>query len=425
MTTRPAAPIQTTDTVPADTPWATRLRHALLYPLRGAALAAVVALPLAHLVAALLPGIVSWIAGAAIWVSAFMYALECLRRTGNGYGAPPEVTLYANYAPGVTLLLLQVLGIVAVVLASRLYPSMWLAVILLTLLLPSLTMSLAFEDSVGAALHPATLARAAGKFGPAYLLPVAAGTLQELAYVASLRSTGFIDRQLWFALVIYLLLLNFHLMGVLLHRYHDRIGHTPEADTLAQAFGRDDDTHLLDTARNHAAQGRIDDAIDMLQRRLRDRDAADTLHGAYRQLLHQAGRTEALREHARSHIATLLQNGQPRRALGLVQASLDTDPSFMPSAPEHCAQLADAAVKSGMPRLALKLARGYPNTWPRAPQAARCGLLAATLLADHFDRPAEAGVLAAKLQRAYPDDPARADIEQLLMRLGMQGDTAS
>jgi hypothetical protein len=407
------------DTVAADTPLATRLPRGLLYPLRGAALATLSAMTLGHLVAWLLPSFAGWGVGVVVWVSTYMYALECLRHTADGYAQPPEIALYAGNAAGIALYVLQMAGLVAIVLATRLGPDAWVVWLLLALVLPAVTMALAFEDGILAALNPVTLASAIGSFGAAYLLPIAGGVLQTFAYIQALRhGDSLLQTCLWYAVVTYLVLFNFHLMGMLMLRYHVRIGHLPESLAMAQATGSDIEAGQMQAMQALVESGRSDVAIDLLAQRLQERGATPAMHHQYRHLLRTAGRREALLAHAPSYIAVLLLEDDTRRALGVTQECIDLDPQFLPGDATVVGELADAAARTGMSRLALKLARAYPNTWPRDPAAPRYGLLAARLLAAQPDRRAEAGVLASKLLRAYPDGAERDDLAALLQQLG-------
>jgi len=409
-------------TIPAAQPLDRRLAAALLFPLRGAALAALAGLVLAHALTDLLPGILGLAGDLVVWASILMYAMQCLRRTADGHAGAPEVSLYSNYGPALSMLLLQALAFISLVLAIKGVPGAWLVVLGVVLMLPVIAMSLAFEDHLLAALHPLRWGTVLAAFGPAYLVPVAVGSAEYLAYIGYLRHDGWLGRSLWFAAVAYLCLLQFHLVGALMHRHHEKLGHTPEADTLADASGRDADAHLLQQARSLSGRGEHQAAEALLRDRLRERHPPLHVFAAHRALLHRRDDRDALLAWAHTHLNRMLDEDQLRPALGLVGECIELDPDFMPEYPALAGRLAEAAADQGMTRLALKLARGYPNTWPRDPKAPDYGLLAARLLAERMRQTAEAGVLAAKLLRAYPDHPARPRIEQFLHGLDMHPD---
>ena len=74
--------------IDTELPLSQQLLGALRYPLSGAALPALVAFTLAHYLA-LLP-LAGWFIELGIWAATYLYALECLRHTADGYALPPE-----------------------------------------------------------------------------------------------------------------------------------------------------------------------------------------------------------------------------------------------------------------------------------------------------------------------------------------------
>ena len=405
-------------TIDPATPLTARLGNALLYPLRGAALAALAALASGLLLADLLPWLIGVLVWVIAWVGTYMYALECLRHSAEGYADPPEISVNASTSAALLLFALQMLGLYAIKIAYNTYQDAFFIPLLMAVILPTLTMSLAFGDSLLGALDPRRLFAAMAGFGAAYLLPVLTGLLQSLAYVGSLsHGHGFVASALWLVIVVYAVLFNFHVMGMLMHRFHERMGYTPETEQLAFATGRDKDQELLARVHSLTASGNPSSAIALLAERINEAHAPYAVHAHYRKLLREEGREQALLANAHTCIASMMLEHDPRRALGVVRECMDIDPGFMPDEPAVAGTLAEAAAHSGMNRLALKLARGYPNTWPRDPASPRYGLMAARLMAERLDQPAEAGVLASKLLIAFPDCSERPQIQDFLAQL--------
>ncbi len=398
-----------------------RILAALRYPLRGPALAAIAIFAVGRAVTAMVPAPLNWALAVIVWASAFLYALACLLRSADGYDDPPEVHIHQNQTPGAVLCVLQALGIALVLLAAHVSPVFWGAILVLAVLLPAMTLSIAFEDHL---LHPRNLrtwARVMHAFGPGYLLPVALGMVQYLLVLVALRHPGPLAALLWSLPLMYVVLLHLRVTGMLTYRYHRALGHRPEADALAELTGRDADDELLQHISALCKAGDTSTARDCLMHRLTEHSAPLRVHTAYRQLLRSRGEHAALLVHAQLHLAALLAEDDLRRALGVVQECMHLDPHFMPDDPAVVGALADAALQGGMPRLALKLSRGYPNHWPRAADAPHYGLQAALILADQLQQPVEAGVLAAKLAEAYPHDPEQGNLQHLLQRLDMAG----
>ncbi|MGB8635131.1 MAG: hypothetical protein WCD66_12340 [Rhodanobacteraceae bacterium] len=398
-----------------NAPWTARLADTLTYPLRGASGAVILALAGLLAVADMLPSILSLILWIFAWVGVYVHALACLRRSADGWSDPPQVGLEGSAAPAVLLFLLQLLGLYSTKLAYNIEQDAFFVPLLLAVFLPSFTMSLAFGDHGWRALSPVRLFAAMVAFGAAYLLAVAVGLLQSMAWIGSLKyAHGFMSSALWLLLVVYCVLLNFHVLGRLMYRFHERIGYQPEADTLAMATGRDHDQQLLTRVRSLQSAGERDTAFELLAERLRQTHSPWPIHAEFRKLARACNHHQALLDSTPSALACLTADNDWRRALAVVRENIDIQPDYMPPEAAVAGELAEQAANMGMNQLALKLARGYPNTWPREPDAPRYGLLAAQLLADRFEQTAEAGVLASKLLIAFPNCPQRDELQRLL-----------
>lgn len=402
------------EVVAADMPFGQRLKAGFGYPLRGAALPTCVVLALIHYVG-LLPGYIGALASALVWAATWRYAADCMQRTANGYADPPDVGSDGNSASGWGLTAVHLLVVALCVVAIVFFPRLlWPVLILSALVLPAIDMSLAFDGNLALALNPLNWKRVTGAFGTAYLIPVTVNLLLGLLIVLASVTTAWLPRLLALPLFAfaytYLIVLAFHLMGAMIHQRHERFGMVPEAPELAKATGQDDDTRLIDEARQLA----IDDplaALRQLAARLQDRHAPPSVHQCYRELLHRQGLRNDLLIHGQIWIAALIAQGESRRALGVLQECCGVDADFVPDDPQTCGGLADLAARMGMSRIAIHLCQGYLTHWPRNPQAPHYGLLAARQLATHADQHAEAAALLDRLAGAWPDHPLRGEID--------------
>lgn len=395
-----------------------RLGDALLYPLRGQTLAALAMLAIGLLVAGVLPGIIGVIVWIVAWVGTYMYALGCLRRSADGWADPPELALEGSGGAAIALFVLQLLGLFATKLAYHLYQDIFLVPLTLALVLPSLTLSLAFGDGLLGALNPARIVRLAAVLGASYLIPVALGVAQSLVWIGALSyGHGLVASAFWLALTVYFVLLDFHVLGRLAYRFHEAMGMRPEADQVADDAGLHEDEQLLAHTRRLDNAGQRTQALELLQQRLRGASAPWAVHARLRELALAEGRHDAVLEMTPRCLASLVDQGDWRRALAVVNQNLGFEPTYFPDDMNVTGTLAEQAARMGMNRLALKLARGYVNRWQHDQDAPRYGLLAAQLLAQRLDHPTEAGVLASKLLLAFPDCPQRGDIETLLATL--------
>lgn len=403
-----------------DTPFGERLLSGFGYPLRGAGLATCVVLALVHYVG-LLPSYIGVLASALVWAATWRYAADCLLHTANGYADPPDVGSDSNSASGWGLTAIHLLVVALCVLAIVFFPrSLWPVLIVSALALPAIDMSLAFDGNMALAINPLNWARVIAAFGTAYLAPVAINLLLGLLIVLASITAALLPRLLALPLFAfaytYLIVLAFHLMGVMIHQRHERFGMEPEAPKLARAGGQDADEALLAEV-DTVAKSDLSVATALLVARLQDRAAPASVHMAYRRLLQQQHLRDGLLVHGQIWMAALIAQGESRRALGVLQECCGIDADFIPDDPRTCGELADLSARLGMHRLALHLCRGYLTHWPRDPQVPQYGLLAARLLGEQPERHPEAAQLLDQLATAWPDHPLRADIDIQRRRL--------
>ena len=363
-----------------DMPLADRLIGGLAYPLRGGALMACIALGLCHY-AMLLPSFVGVIAASIVWLATWRYAIDVMLQTADGFDDAPEVAREDRAGNPNALFLVNVFAILACIAVAFWAPGfLWLTLIVAALLLPAIDMSLAFDGDVSVAMHPATWFSVIARFGSAYLIPVAANA--ALAVVLGIAQAGIGQLPRLLALPVfgfvctYLIVLDFHWMGVLVWHYRERFGMQPAAPALVDSMGWDDDQRLLDACQRIAATDPEAAAIE-LRDRIRDHLAPAPIHRMFRDLLRQLGRHDLLLTHGQTWIAQLCASGDARRALGVVQECRDIEPHFLPDDPANVATLAENAQRSGMHRLAEHHARGFAQRWPRHEAANRVAALVA------------------------------------------------
>jgi hypothetical protein len=394
-------------------PLSQHLLDALRYPLRASALAALVAFTLAHYLA-LLP-LIGWLLELVIWAATYLYALECLRHSADGFAQPPEMAEPGHGGWALVAILLWS-TVLTLVVKLNFGGGAWLISVLMAVTLPAIAMSLALDGSVPHALNPLTWLHVMSRFGPIYLLLIGVQCL--VALIVGLTQHGF-ERALpqFFALPLfyfvatYATLFNFRLMGVLIYQRHEPFGLQPKAHQLAAQNHQDDDQQLLDEV-ECLAPVQPQEALDLLVPRLRDHAAPAALHLAYRQILKQQDLRDALLVHGQIWIAALIAQDEARRALGVLQECIEVDADFIPDDPSSCGELADLAARLGISRIALLLCRGYLSHWPRDTQLPHYGLLATRLLAEHPEQHAEARQLLERLAADWPEHPLRSEIEK-------------
>ena len=412
--------------VSPDTPLSERLLAGLSYPLRGAALVTCVLLALGQCLT-ILPGVIGMGFGFFLWLARWRYAAACLVHTANGFADPPDVGNDENAAAGRMLTLLHMLVVIACVVCKLFYaPMFWPLILFCSLALPAIDMSLAFGDEASA-FNPLHWQKVISRLGAGYFIPVAINLVTGVLIMspwllAPGSGFGWWQPLLAFAYT-YLIIFNLHLMGVMIHRHHERFDLEPEAEALIRESGEDDDDRLLIAVREMAMVDRRA-AIGMLVERMQGRSAPAPLHQAYRELLQRQGLKDGLLEHGHLWIAALIAQGETQRALGVASECMAIDADFFPDAPEIVLELADRAAGTGMTHLSLKLCRGFLQRWPQSLECPGIGLLAANQMVDRLGQHAEAMVLLARLVDTWPEHPMHRALVALASRLQRHAPTA-
>lgn len=365
-------------TATEDMPLAERLLGGLAYPLRGGALVACLVLGLCHY-AALLPSVIGLLAVVGVWIATWRYAIDVMLQTADGFDDSPEVSREDRTGSPGWMFIINVMAILACVAVALWSPGwLWLALLIAALLLPAIDMSLAFDGDISVAMHPATWISVASRFGAAYLIPVTANALLAVLIVVAQAGVAHLPRLLALPvfgfICTYLIVLDFHWMGLLVWHYRERFGMQPAAPKLTETMGWDDDQRLLDACKRIAETNPEGAAIE-LRDRIRDRLAPAPIHRLFRDLLRQLQRNDLLLSHGQTWIAQLCASGDYRRALGLVQECREIDPAFLPDDPANVATLAEHASRAGMHALTEHLARGFAQRWPQHEAAPRVAAL--------------------------------------------------
>ncbi|MCC8363525.1 hypothetical protein LK996_10620 [Lysobacter sp. A6] len=400
-------------TLATPEPFWQRIPSIILYPVRGAALVMLVMLA----VAAIFRGIplLGLVVSIAMWVGAYKFAFEVLRRTADGHMDSPEVAISVDNGVvwrflGLQLILGLLLG-VCLLTGSEVVFFGGLA--LLVFLQPALTMTLAMTESLGDALSPSNAFSIVARIGWPYLAVVGLlFVIQASAMTAGAWLAAFMPGPVagWLATVLgfWGLFSAFHLMGYLLYQSHEALGFDPGVAQLAALRSQYTPASVDDVVAEAEARvrdGRIDEARSLLRGEINTRAVGPEVHDLYRRLLQQAGNAEAVNEHARQYLHRLMLDKQERRALGLLRECLDADATFVPLEIAHGERLAEQARFGGQAQLAVDTLHALFNAHPRHPDSARWGLQAAMLLLERFDRGSEAKVLLERT-RARTEDEA-------------------
>ena len=351
-------------------PFWERLPSFALYPLKGSALAALITFTVLIGLASLIP-FVGWLIAVLLWLGALKQAFEMLLATANGRMDVPAATFDVSDGTVLRYLVLLVILLLLPFFAAHFLGQTAGVVtfLLVGLVTPAATISLAISGELDAAVNPALLARIVTRIGWAYVAMVGLTLIiQWSAANAEGLLVAWMPMLLAEALgslfALWALFATFHLMGYVVWQYHEDLGFSPLAPLTPGGMAAARDADLLARAEGLIAEGDLDAAISLLRHEVRERAVEPPVHELYRRALKLKGDPALLLEHARLLLQALVVAKQDRKALALIRDCLPTEPDFAPYELDDTERLAQSAWQAGQTDLALVLLRGLLEKHP-------------------------------------------------------------
>ena len=403
--------MQTVDT--PIVPFWNRLRAISLYALRGESLTTLIVLSACSLLT-FLP-FVGGLVRLLIAVALYKFGFEVLRATADGNMDPPAGGLRIDESAGWRAVRLQICFILLTVIVMVLLGPIagLIAAVVLAFGWPGAMMSLAIDESVPHALNPITWLSIMGRLGWPYFV---ATLLCFVIYLSMANAQALFGRFLpsVAAIVVaqflsgYALATTFHLMGYLVYQYQDELGYasgqqyvsSPQVAALNRPV--DPDREVLDQTETLIRDGKVEDAVKLLEDQLRIRGGADNAHQQYRKLLRLTGNKDGLLQHGREYLSSLFARDKPHLAVDIARECVETDPTFAPTRAEETTWIAHKAAQAGQSQTALRLLSGFHRRYPQNADIPKNYLLAATLMFERFNRDKDAHALLTQLQKNYP-----------------------
>lgn len=357
------------------------------------------------------------------------YAYAVLSHTAAGHLTPPEVDLRmvneGLHLPFKQLVVFIAMGVIAGLVGGLLGPAAGLVYILLmNLLLPASVMVLATEESIGKALNPLLLLSMVRRIGWSYLILCAfllilwAGAGATMGLLAGHGSLA------WGLLVVnfvmmYFLLIMFHMMGYVIYQHHDALGFRIDAEPdEAEAWASAPQRHpVLNEVEILLKEGRMDLAIERLKEAFERAPAELALREKLYQLAVATQDPQLILEQGPNLITALLAANQPRKAALVFRDCYQVDPQCRPSADQSHALASElAALREG--KIALELMSGFAHRHPNHPDIPRLYFLAAKILSESFKQDRKATDILKSLLARYPAHPLAPDMQAYLGLLG-------
>lgn len=401
-----------------------RLPRMLAYPLQSPTVWLLVAIALLRLLAHL-PNVLGLLFEIGFWVMAFKLAVEALANTMQGRYEPVSTgDVMATDGEAWDQLVLQVLSGIAVTLVGQFVgPLAGLAALAIVVFaLPAAVIMLAVDGSVLHALNPLSWLELARRLGGAYFGVV--GVVAGLTLLSALVEAG-LDAALPAGIgqvpasfvAAYSLVVVYHVLGDLLHRHHAVLG-LDVAPAIARAtYANPFEDEAMAAADALARDGRHAEAADRLQDLFRGRGASDAVHEGYRQHLIAAGDIARLAHHDAGHVVALLSSGNEKRALAIVVDTMAREPAFRIEHDESVVRLVAYALRTGQTRLAITLADGFEQRFPRSDWLPRLAVETAWPMADRLGLETAAIARLRGALAAHPSHPEAPALRKQLERI--------
>jgi len=415
---------------PADAlpPYHERWPLILGYPLQAAALSTLVALAVAHLVVSV--PVSCALLDLLIWIPLFKYAFEVLRWSANGKTEPPEIAFtVGNTVARYAVLLLVLVELMLFCLSLWYGAAVAFAVGLLAMLaMPAAMMILALDEGLLRAINPVAWLLIGARVGRTYFVLVgffAAALFVQSLFAAAIGNAvpEFIAYPLVFAVVNYLMVANFHLIGSVIHEHRDALGYTGHLQLQDEAPKTDAARAIIDAARHAAAGGDAQGAANLLREEIKSHPQMTALHDEYRHWLQQLNSKAELTQHGRSYIPVLLAQDRDRRAVEVARECQLLDPAFTLDKAEDVTRLAHDVADAGHSQLALSLLAGFHKRFRNHADIGRNYLLAAKLLAERMNKETQARAMLNQIKLTMPTDPIIVQVDAYIAYLDKLGAT--
>jgi hypothetical protein len=428
------------------------LDRAVVTRIAGLAVAGVIAFALFFLGAL---GVLAGLAGIfAVLVIGARYGFKIIERSSRGFlepGAYPlsDEDLVSPYLPykfvAMNFVFGLVLGLAAMLTGGSEFFTLLVWLVLFVVVMPAATMRLVITGSLRAALSPAELVALIQRIGKPYAalaafvfcadlcrtygmaaLAVAGGLGAGALGLAGGAKTaiGFGGVALLFFMWVgfwYFTYVICAMIGYAMYQYADTleiavVGPGEErARSVARSHSADPRTRTRETLIGQMiAAGETKDAIGLLGEDLRDRPNDLGLHGRYHRLLVADGDALQIESHAEQYMTLLVKSENWREAMDLYEDTLARRPDWTMREVGNIVPLAQAALRSGKPKIAGQLVRAFDRKHPDHPDVPRAYLIGAQLMAEHGNKPEDARRILQYLVKRHAGDPAAVEAERYL-----------
>lgn len=347
------------------------------------------------------------------------YCLTILADTAEGRLEPPPLSsdqFMRGYAMPLKLFgIYLVLAIVQYQITSVL--GLWTVSIiglLINLLLPAITMTLAVSGSLIAALNPTMVIGLIWRIGWPYLVLYAFITLLYGigGGLYMLLEDALPQQALWTTLVfatMYSTIMTYNLMGYVMYQYADALGISVVAE-------EDDDEQyaLLVDYRRFMAEENYPAALEELRSLVNRNWEKLELHRRLHKMADLVSNHDILLRHGQEFIPMLLDAGYNREAADVYRKCVLADKGFRPNRPLDYQPIAQMLRDSGQPKLAIALINGFHKRFPNHDAIPGLYMLAAQVFHADIGDEAQARRILSYASGAFPSHELHGSISRYL-----------
>lgn len=338
------------------------------------------AMLLVHLIRQVLPGIIAGIVGLLglifLSIMAFNAATEVLRRAAAGPGARGVRLFITEFAEGLGIRLIVLWVLATIVLAASVqvgqYIGLIIGLLIVTAVLPAVTIVLVLSNSFFEALYPPRIVRLAARIGRsdyvalcALLVIGGAAYLMMSTLLGLLAVPSYFRNALLFGVWTWTVLAWFRHAGEVLFAHRDELNliePDTEPERAPEKFTRDPDA---------------------LWAQIRSQGGTREMHAELARQLRRSGRREQALEHGRLHIETLLLAFEaPDEALDRTSRMLELDRDFALASPDSMMALIRTAADHHAGWLVGQLCANYLAAFPNSVKRNEVRLVACEALIE-------------------------------------------
>lgn len=363
------------------------------------------------------------------------YAFTVLKRMVNGNLEAPELSyevLAEDMAPALkqsALFILVSIGVVFVFLEFGKVVGI-VALLLALLLLPVMIIILATSESLINALNPVHSMTIVWRIGWGYLLMYLFLILLMFAPMMLAIVGAFLPRLLaeFFlsAVSLYYTLVSYSLMGYMILQYHQEIGYDvsaedfrEQAQVLKTEGGDRTEQSSTDAFLNQVGvlvkDGRLEDAVFLMQDRLRGKKPDLPVAERYYNLLKAANRTADLQAHAIVYLDLLAAQNDRATACDVYRECVARDPKFLPN-PDALFKLA-TWIMADDAKAGVMSMYAFVKANPAHPLAPKAIFTLGKALLERFNDSANAQKMFNGLIARYPDHDLAPHAKEYLARI--------